>query len=135
MSPSYAAPEVIEGRFSQWSDQYSLAVTYCQLRTGRPPFVGESAIQIIYAHVHTAPDLSGLPEAERPVVARALAKRPEERWPTCGEFTSPPAGGIQTGDGWRSPCVGHGLPRPWRHSRASAAALFLSTQPWDAGPC
>ena len=28
MSPHYVAPEVIDGRVSQWSDQYSLAVTY-----------------------------------------------------------------------------------------------------------
>ena len=55
MSPNYVAPEVIEGQVSRWSDQYSLAVTYCQLRTGRLPFVGETAIQIIYAHVHTCP--------------------------------------------------------------------------------
>ena len=55
MSPYYVAPEVIQGQFSRWSDQYSLAVTYCQLRTGRPPFEGDSAIQVIYAHVHTRP--------------------------------------------------------------------------------
>ncbi len=86
MSPVYAAPEVIQGQFSRWSDQYSLAATYCQLRTGRPPFEGENAMQIIYAHVHRVPDLPGLPEAERRVVARALAKPPAERWPTCRAF-------------------------------------------------
>ena len=86
MSPSYAAPEVIQGQFSRWSDQYSLAVTYCQLRTGRLPFVGENPLQVLYAHVNDPPDLSGLPEGERAVVARRLAKQPEQRWPTCREF-------------------------------------------------
>ena len=86
MSPSYAAPEVIQGQFSRWSDQYSLAATYCELRTGRPPFEGDNAMQIIYAHVHRLPDLPGLPEEERRVVARALAKPPEQRWPTCRAF-------------------------------------------------
>jgi formylglycine-generating enzyme required for sulfatase activity len=86
MTPSYAAPEVIEGKFPRWSDQYSLAATYCELRTGRPPFEGENVLQIIYAHVHRAPELEDIPGEERKAVARALAKRPEERWPTCREF-------------------------------------------------
>jgi formylglycine-generating enzyme required for sulfatase activity len=86
MSPHYAAPEVIQGTFSRWSDQYSLAATYFELRTGRPPFTGEHALQIIFAQVHTPPDLSGFPESERPVLARALAKRPEDRWPSCRAF-------------------------------------------------
>src|SRR2546421_3781441 len=37
MSPNYVAPEMLEGRVTQWSDQYSLAVTYVQLRTGSLP--------------------------------------------------------------------------------------------------
>ncbi|MBV8078126.1 MAG: hypothetical protein JO284_17085, partial [Planctomycetaceae bacterium] len=86
MSPHYVAPEVLEGHVSRWSDQYSLAVTYAQLRTGQLPFKGDSIHQIIYKHLHELPDLAGLPEEERQVVARALAKRPEERWPTCRAF-------------------------------------------------
>jgi formylglycine-generating enzyme required for sulfatase activity len=86
MSPHYAAPEVAEGRFAQQSDQYSLAATYYELRTGRPVFEGENVLQIIYAHARNVPDLLGLPEAERLVVARALTKRPEDRWPTCRAF-------------------------------------------------
>ena len=86
MSPHYVAPEVIEGRVSRWSDQYSLAVTYAQLRTGRLPFAGDAIPQVFYKHLHEPPDLSGLPEEERQVVARALAKRPEDRWPTCRAF-------------------------------------------------
>ena len=34
-------------------------------------------------HLLGTPDLEGLPEAERPILARALAKRPEDRWPDC----------------------------------------------------
>ena len=86
MSPHYVAPEVIEGRVSRWSDQYSLAVTYAQLRTGRRPFAGDAIPQVFYKHLHEPPDLSGLPEEERQVVARALAKQPEDRWPTCRAF-------------------------------------------------
>ena len=86
MSPHYVAPEVLEGRMCQQTDQYSLAVTYCQLRTGRLPFRGDSINQVLYAHLHQLADLSGLPEAERQVVARALAKQPDDRWPNCRAF-------------------------------------------------
>jgi mono/diheme cytochrome c family protein len=86
MSPLYVAPEVLEGRVTQWTDQYSLALTYCQLRTGKLPFASASANQAIYAHAHLPPDLSDLPQEERPIVDRALAKPPEERWPSCREF-------------------------------------------------
>jgi Flp pilus assembly protein TadD len=81
----YAAPEYFGGRTSRQSDQYALAVTYCQLRGGRIPFPGTTA-QMAVGHMCNDPDLEGLPEPERPVVARALAKRPEERWPDCRSF-------------------------------------------------
>jgi Flp pilus assembly protein TadD len=81
----YAAPEYFGGRTSRHSDQYALAVTYCQLRGGRIPFPGTTA-QMAVGHMCNDPDLEGLPEPERPVLARALAKRPEERWPDCRSF-------------------------------------------------
>ena len=37
-------------------------------------------------HMHEEPELRGLPEAERPIVARALAKDPEKRFPSCLAF-------------------------------------------------
>jgi tetratricopeptide (TPR) repeat protein len=92
MTPAYAPPEVINGQATRWSDQYSLAVTYCQLRGGRLPFEGNAA-QVVGGHLGRPPDLTMLPEAERAVVARALAKKPEERWPSCREFAEAiPAG-------------------------------------------
>jgi serine/threonine-protein kinase len=86
MSPHYVAPEVVDGKVSRWSDQYALAVSYVELRTGRRPITGASISQLLYAHVHQPPDLSGLPESERAPVARALAKPAEARWPSCREF-------------------------------------------------
>ncbi|HEY8504336.1 MAG TPA: serine/threonine-protein kinase, partial [Gemmataceae bacterium] len=43
LAPPYAAPEFFAGHTSRHSDQYSLAVTYCQLRGGRLPFEGAQA--------------------------------------------------------------------------------------------
>ena len=87
MTPSYAPPEFFEQKTSSQSDQYSLAVTYCQLRGGRLPFEGHPAA-VIAGHLHREPDLSMLPEAERPAVARALSKAPRDRWPSCRTFVN-----------------------------------------------
>jgi formylglycine-generating enzyme required for sulfatase activity/serine/threonine protein kinase len=85
MTMAYAAPECFDGRVSDRSDQYSLGVTYCQLRGGRLPFV-VTAQQLMAGHVEGTPDLTMLPQVERPLVRRALAKKPEERWPSCRAF-------------------------------------------------
>jgi formylglycine-generating enzyme required for sulfatase activity len=87
LTPAYAPPEAFEGRTSSASDQYSLAVTYCQLRGGRLPFAG-NLMQVMNGHLTCRPNLTMLPEGERPVVARALAKVPEERWPSCRAFVA-----------------------------------------------
>lgn len=85
MTVSYAAPECFHNQTTHFSDQYSLAATYCQLRGGRLPFEGPPAA-VMAGHLQGSPDLSMLPLAERVVVARALAKKPEERWPSCRAF-------------------------------------------------
>jgi formylglycine-generating enzyme required for sulfatase activity len=87
MSPAYAAPEFMKGQVSQHSDQYCLAVTYYELRTGRLPF-GGSIHQVMYGHLEQPPDLTCLEGSERDVLARALAKDPEKRWPSCRAFVN-----------------------------------------------
>jgi serine/threonine protein kinase len=84
-TPDYSAPEVFQGRLSDRTDQYALAVTYCQMRTGRLPF--EPAPRpYSRTYVRPLPDLSQLPEAEQPIIARALARAPCDRWPCCTEM-------------------------------------------------
>jgi tetratricopeptide (TPR) repeat protein/serine/threonine protein kinase len=85
LTVGYAAPESFRGKTSGRSDQYSLAVTYCHLRANRLPFMGDAA-KVMIGHMSLPPDLTMLPEAERPVVARALAKEPDARWPSCRAF-------------------------------------------------
>lgn len=84
-TPEYAAPEVFRNRMTPTTDQYSLAVTYCQLRTGRLPF-GDTPHSFRTSYMRPAPDLSLLTDRERPIVARALSAAPQLRWPTCTEF-------------------------------------------------
>ena len=85
MTPAYAPPEFFAGQSSNRSDQYSLAVTYCELRSGQLPYSG-SITEIVAGHIHGSPNLSFLEPGERDVVARALAKDPAERWPDCRSF-------------------------------------------------
>ena len=82
---NYTPPEVFQGRLSDWTDQYSLAVTYCELRAGRLPF-NDTPATFVKGFVRMAPDLSMLPEAERPIVQRALNPTPQDRWPSCKDF-------------------------------------------------
>jgi serine/threonine protein kinase len=86
LSALYAAPELFRGSISSSSDQYSLAIVYQELLTGTLPFAGKSARQLMLLHSTAEPNLSALPEADRPVVARALAKDPAQRFPSCTDF-------------------------------------------------
>jgi serine/threonine protein kinase len=86
VTPLYTSPEVFNGRLSLSSDQYSLAITYHELLTGTYPFAGQSARDLALQHAQTPPDLSHLPSSDRPLVGRALAKEPSERFPSCTGF-------------------------------------------------
>jgi serine/threonine protein kinase len=86
ITPLYAAPEAFTGTIGGRCDQYSLAIVYQELLTGTLPFQGQNARQLLLRHTQAPPDLDALPEADRPVVARALAKDPAQRYPSCGDF-------------------------------------------------
>ncbi len=85
-TPRYAPPETLQGVISPCSDQYSLALVYHELLTGSFPFDGVNARQLALQHANQAPELDALSEADKPIVARALAKEPRERFPTCSAF-------------------------------------------------
>ncbi len=83
----FCAPEVFTGYLTETSDQYSLAVTYFVLRTGRFPFPPPPDHTRLKDYRRPEPDLSALvDEAERAVVSRALAPIPQQRFPCSGEF-------------------------------------------------
>ncbi len=86
VTPIYTAPETFQNKISKHSDQYSLAIVYVELLTGKLPFPGKNIRQLALQHVSEPPDLSMLPEGDRESVRRALAKNPDERWPSCTAF-------------------------------------------------
>jgi serine/threonine protein kinase, bacterial len=83
----YAAPELLQGRLSDWTDQYSLAITYCHLRTGCLPYA-PTPQELPGTATQREPDLGQLTPAERPILERALTAAPQNRWPTCRELMS-----------------------------------------------
>ncbi|MEO3782072.1 serine/threonine-protein kinase [Actinocorallia sp. B10E7] len=79
-SPSFMAPEQALGReATPASDVFSLGVTLAAACTGRTPFEGRSAPQVLYNVVHADPDLTELPPALREIVEPCLAKDPAAR--------------------------------------------------------
>ena len=84
---NYCAPEIFQGRLSNQTDQYALALTYCLLRGGRLPF-NDTPATFQANYVRPPPDLTMLSADERPIVARALNPVPQNRWSSCGELMS-----------------------------------------------
>lgn len=81
----YMAPEQFQGRISDWTDQYSLAITYIFLRSGQLPFA-DTPRKIDSSYERPDPDLSMLPAHERPIMARALSRVPHERYRSCADM-------------------------------------------------
>jgi hypothetical protein len=91
----YMAPEIGTGIYNRGIDIYALGVILHELVTGRVPFEGDSFGEIIMKHLTAKPDLAGIEEPFARVIARALEKKPEDRYPTVdqmvGELLSEPS--------------------------------------------
>ncbi|MFJ8541606.1 protein kinase [Streptomyces sp. NPDC093586] len=88
-TPQYLSPEQALGRgVDARSDLYSVGIMLFQLVTGRLPFDADSPLAIAYAHVQENPVAPSsvnraLPPAVDALVARALKKNPNERFPSA----------------------------------------------------
>jgi serine/threonine-protein kinase len=88
---SYAAPEqLMGGQLDGRADQYALAATAFHLLTGSPPFHHTNPAVVISQHLSATPPAIGdrRPElaALDPVLAKALAKNPDDRFERCADF-------------------------------------------------
>ncbi|MEU1934853.1 protein kinase [Streptomyces coeruleorubidus] len=88
-TPQYLSPEQALGRgVDARSDLYSVGIMLFQLVTGRLPFDADSPLAIAYAHVQEEPPVPSsvnrsLPPAVDALIARALKKNPNERFPSA----------------------------------------------------
>ncbi|NEA51102.1 Stk1 family PASTA domain-containing Ser/Thr kinase [Streptomyces sp. SID10815] len=88
-TPQYLSPEQALGRgVDARSDLYSVGIMLFQLVTGRLPFDADSPLAIAYAHVQEEPVAAStinrsLPPAVDALIARALKKNPNERFPNA----------------------------------------------------
>ena len=91
-TPSSMAPEQWGSNPVPATDQYALAVMTYEMMVGRTPFVG-SMEQVMYQHFSAQPlppstYNSQLPPAVDAVILRALAKKPEDRFPSIADFAA-----------------------------------------------
>lgn len=93
-TPEYMSPEqASDEQLGPASDQYSLAVVAYEMLTGRVPFLAQTPSAVLLAHVTKpmppTPELNGELSAHvEEVLRRALAKKPEERFPSASAFVT-----------------------------------------------
>lgn len=91
-TPAYMSPEQIKGdAVDGRSDTYALGIVLYRLLTGQLPFSNSSTTALINAHVEKPiPDIrlikSNIPAVWQEVVGKAMAKDPNDRYPTVSDF-------------------------------------------------
>jgi serine/threonine-protein kinase len=83
MAPEQFRNEPVDAR----TDVYALACVLYAALTGAPPFPRETVPQTMLAHLHDEPPSAvGVPKPLQRVLSRALAKAPDERYPSAGDL-------------------------------------------------
>ena len=98
-TPAYMSPEQAQGAkdLDGRADVYALGAMIFQMLTGRLPYEGDTPIEVMLKHIQEPPpDLMAvrpdLSPALAEVIRRAMAKQPEERYPTAGAAGTVAAG-------------------------------------------
>ncbi len=112
-TPYYMAPEMLQRRGDQQSDIYSLGVILYECLTGDVPFKGDSEWEVLKKH-ETAPVAfpATMGEMERRIIARCLAKRPEDRFGSVAELLHALDAPAALGESLRLPPVRPASPTP-----------------------
>ncbi len=128
-TPQYLSPEQALGRgVDARSDLYSVGIMLFELLTGRLPFDADSPLAIAYAHVQEEPVAPStinrsIPPAVDALVARALKKNPNERFPSAEAMRDECARVAGTAQAAPSPIIIAGGP-PARSGAGVGSAVF-----------
>jgi non-specific serine/threonine protein kinase len=141
-TPQYAAPEQLRGQAVDGrTDLFATGVVLYEMLAGKPPFGGDSAVEVFHAIVYEQPPvLAGGPAvaALDRVVNRALAKRPEDRYQTVEMMVQDVRSALTLGDPASSGAVAraHAVTRlivlPFRVLRSDPETDFLAFSLADA---
>jgi hypothetical protein len=82
----YMAPEISTGNYGKPVDVYAAGIILYEMLTGRVPFDGESSGEILMKHLTAPPDLSKVHIEYVPILAKALAKNPAQRYASMAEM-------------------------------------------------
>ncbi|MEW5939257.1 MAG: SUMF1/EgtB/PvdO family nonheme iron enzyme, partial [Chloroflexota bacterium] len=120
-TPEYMAPEQAHAKtVDHRADIYSLGIVLYEMATGRKPFEADTPMAVLVMHIHDplpsprkfAPSLS---ERAEKILIKALAKRPEDRYQTMGEFYAALKGNIAAPEKPAKPAA----PRPRKEQTAT----------------
>jgi hypothetical protein len=120
-TPAYMSPEQARGgAVDARSDQFSLAVTVFEAVTDQVPWTGQTPIEIISEILQRPPRRARevrpqLPAALDEVLARAMSRSPEDRFPTTVAFVDAleaTAGSLDANDVAHAPTLAAGVPTP-----------------------